>query len=58
MDAFHAGSFIGNPLQDFMIGTDNYFCSFIAPDVITVFFFFICGRLNLSKCFLIASSPP
>ena len=56
MDAFHAGSFIGNPLQDFMIGTDNYFCSFIAPDVITVFF--ICGRLNLSKCFLIASSPP
>lgn len=39
MDAFHAGSFIGNLLQDFMIGTDNYFCSFIAPDVITVFFF-------------------
>ena len=37
---FHAGTPVGNPLQDLMICTDDHFRSLIAPDIISVFFLF------------------
>ena len=48
---FHTGAPVGNPFQNFMIRTDNYFRPLISPDVIR-------GRLSRSKYFLIAFSPP
>ena len=39
-DLFHAGTPVGNPLQDLMICTDDHFRSLIAPDIISVFFLF------------------
>ena len=39
-DMFHTGAPVGNPFQNFMIRTDNYFRPLISPDVITVFFLF------------------